>query len=408
MKKILYIDCFSGISGDMMVGALIDLGIGLKYITSELKKVDLSGYIIKADKLKVNEITSTKFDVIIKTKQHKRNFGQIRSIIKNSSLNKSTIDLSLRIFEEIAKAEAKVHSHNIEDVHFHEIGALDSIIDIVSTAICLNKLEIDSNSDLVYSREIPLGKGTASTMHGIIPVPAPATLEILKGLPVYGGNFDFEATTPTGAAIVKTISKKFGEIPPMIIEKIGLGAGSRNSRKLTEIPNILRLLKGEVSENEHYYRSIASESMLVMENLILVTANIDDSTPEILSYLLEKIFKIKISDAWIEPVYMKKNRSAFKLCILTPGDILDEVLKLIFTESTTFGARIEEVKRFALDRHIKTVKLPYGVVKIKIGKYKGKEITFSPEFESCAELARKKDKPLKEVYRDAMFFLSNK
>ena len=408
MKKILYIDCFSGLSGDMMVGALIDLGIGLKYITSELKKVDLSGYIIKADKLKVNEITSTKFDVIIKTKQHKRNFGQIRSIIKNSSLNKSTIDLSLRIFEEIAKAEAKVHSHNIEDVHFHEIGALDSIIDIVSTAICLNKLEIDSNSDLVYSREIPLGKGTASTMHGIIPVPAPATLEILKGLPVYGGNFDFEATTPTGAAIVKTISKKFGEIPPMIIEKIGLGAGSRNSRKLTEIPNILRLLKGEVSENEHYYRSIASESMLVMENLILVTANIDDSTPEILSYLLEKIFKIKISDAWIEPVYMKKNRSAFKLCILTPGDILDEVLKLIFTESTTFGARIEEVKRFALDRHIKTVKLPYGVVKIKIGKYKGKEITFSPEFESCAELARKKDKPLKEVYRDAMFFLSNK
>ena len=408
MKKILYIDCFSGISGDMMVGALIDLGIGLKYIISELKKIDLSGYDIKVDKLKVNAIISTKFDVIIKTKQPERNFKQIISIIKNSSLNKSIIDLSLRIFEEIAKAEAKVHSHNIEDVHFHEIGALDSIIDIVSTAICLNKLEINLNSDLVYSREIPLGKGTASTMHGIIPVPAPATLEILKGLPVYGGNFDFEVTTPTGAAIVKTISKKFGEIPPMIIEKIGLGAGSRSSRKLTEIPNILRLLKGTVNENEHCYRSIASENMLVMENLILVTTNIDDSTPEILSYLLEKIFRIKIPDAWIEPVYMKKNRSAFKLCVLTSRDLLDEVLKLIFTESTTFGVRIEEVKRFALDRLIKTVKLPYGEVKIKIGKYKGKEITFSPEFESCAKLARKKGKPIKEVYRDAMFFLSSK
>jgi uncharacterized protein (TIGR00299 family) protein len=408
MKKILYIDCFSGISGDMMVGALIDLGIGLKYIISELKKIDLPGYDIKVDKLKVNAITSTKFDVIIKTKQPERNFKQIRSIIKNSSLNKSIIDLSLRIFEEIAKAEAKVHSHGIEDVHFHEIGALDSIIDIVSTAICLDKLEINLHSDLVCSREIPLGKGTASTIHGIIPVPAPATLEILKGLPVYGGNFDFEVTTPTGAAIVKTISKKFGEIPPMIIEKIGLGAGSRGSRKLTEIPNVLRLLKGSVSENEHCYRSVASENMLVMENLILVTTNIDDSTPEILSYLLEKIFRIKISDAWIEPVYMKKNRSAFKLCVLTYRVLLDEVLKLIFTESTTFGVRIEEVKRFALDRLIKTVKLPYGEVKIKIGKYKGKEITFSPEFESCAKLARKKGIPIKEVYRDAMFFLSSK
>ncbi len=224
----------------------------------------------------------------------------------------TTKELALKIFEKIAEAEARVHNQKIEDVHFHEIGALDSIIDITATAAALDSLKLD----LIYAREVPLGSGIASTMHGKIPIPAPATVEILKGVPSYGGNFDFEVTTPTGAAIISTICNRFGKMPLMCIEKIGMGAGTRqcDAHNTTlgashgnELPNIIRLILG--TQDEETSNEQNSESKLT-----LLSTNIDDCTPEVLAYLIEKLLESKAYDAWIEPIYMKKNRPAFKVC----------------------------------------------------------------------------------------------
>lgn len=391
MKNILYIDCFSGISGDMMVGALIDFGMDVDFLRKELEKVDLEGYSIDCDTVKINSLSARKFKVKINSPQPVRSYRDIKKIINNSKISSSIKNIALKIFEEIAKAEAKVHNQNIEEVHFHEIGAVDTIIDVLGTAIGVNYLKPDT----IFSRNIPLGSGVARTLHGNIPIPAPATLEILKGLPVYGGRFTFETTTPTGAAILKVLVKTFDDIPLMRIEKIGVGAGSIQNN---ETPNVLRIIKGSFEE----------EFTTEKESLILLSANIDDSTPELLGYLIERLVDKKVLDAWIEPIYMKKNRLAFKLCALCKSSLEAEVVQIIFTESTTLGIRREKIQRYILARKTRKIKLPYGEIEVKIGIYKGKEVTFSPEFESCKKLAKKVNKPLKEIYQDTILLLSSK
>ena len=402
MKRILYLDCFSGISGDMMVGALIDLGVDLQYIKNELKNLDIGGYELKSSKVKINAIYATRFQVNAKKDQPPRSYKDIKNLIGSSRLQPTIKELALKIFEKIAEAEARVHNQKIEDVHFHEIGALDSIIDITATAAALDSLKLD----LIYAREVPLGSGIASTMHGKIPIPAPATVEILKGVPSYGGNFDFEVTTPTGAAIISTICNRFGKMPLMCIEKIGMGAGTRQcaahnttlgASHGNELPNVLRLILGTIGEETSNEQN--SESKLT-----LLSTNIDDCTPEVLAYLIEKLLESKAYDAWIEPIYMKKNRPAFKVCALCNYDKVGSIAEVFFSETSTLGIRMQQIGRITLERGVKTVKLPYGEVKLKVGILKGKEITFSPEFESCAEIARKLKKPLKEVYQDAVFF----
>ena len=391
MEKILYIDCFSGISGDMMVGALIDLGLDLSYLKNELKNLNLNGYSINCSEIKIGSIKAKKFNVKVNIPQPHRNYEDIKKIISKSSLDADVKKISLGVFGLIAEAEAKVHGIDIDKIHFHEVGAVDSIIDIVSASIGISKLGLD----LIYCQSIPLGKGMASTMHGNIPIPAPAALEILKGVPVYGGNFNFEVTTPTGAAILKFFVTNFSSIPLMRIERVGRGAGSRKNK---DCPNILRLMKGSLEKELTSYEN----------DLILISTNIDDSSPEILGYLLERLLEKKALDAWVEPIYMKKNRPAFKLCVICSLQLEREILDIIFNETSTLGVRVEKIKRYCTNRKIKTVKLSYGEVKVKIGIYQGRETTFSPEFESCVKLARKIKKPLKEIYRDAIFFLSKK
>jgi len=391
MERVLYIDCFSGISGDMMVGALLDLELDFLYLKNELKKLNITGYNIDCKEIKVNSIKAKNFDVKVTGSQPYRNYEDIKRIIGESNLDTGVKKISLDTFHLIAKAEAGVHGYDIDKIHFHEVGAVDSIIDIVSTAIGLKNLKIES----FYSSNIPLGSGFVYSSHGKLPVPAPATVEILKEMPVYGGNFDFEVTTPTGAAIIKTLAAKFGGIPVMEIEKIGYGAGS-NIKK--ETPNILRLLKG-VARDRYEPKE---------ENLIMLSANIDDSTPEIMGYLQEKLLKNRVLDVWVEPIYMKKNRPAFKLCVLCGRESEPEIIDIILLESTTLGIRKEEVKRYSISREIKTVKLPYGEVKVKIGTYKGKKVNISPEFESCSKLAKKTGKPLKEIYQDVILFFSRR
>lgn len=391
MERVLYIDCFSGISGDMMVGALLDLGIDIRVLRDELKKLDVSGYDTVCSEVMAGQIKAKKFDVEVNSPQPNRDYGDIKKIIHDSGLDAGVKKMSLSIFRLIAEAESMVHGCEIDDVHFHEIGAVDSIIDIVSTAICLNKLKIKS----FYSDTVPMGSGFVNSSHGKLPVPAPATIEILKNVPVCRGNFDFEVTTPTGAAIVKALVRDFGGIPYMEIEKAGYGAGNNNGR---EIPNILRLLKG-VIKNEYDLRE---------EKLIMLSANIDDSTPEIIGYLMEELFKKDILDAWVEPIYMKKNRPAFKISILCNEESEKKIINMVMLESTTLGIRREKIKRYSVDRKLKTVMLPYGEVKVKTGILKGKEINISPEFESCKKLAEATGRTLKEIYQDALLFFSKK
>jgi uncharacterized protein (TIGR00299 family) protein len=340
--------------------------------------------------------------VNVQSQQQIRDFKDIKSLINKSKLDDKVKNLSIKIFAEIAKAESKVHGKPINSVHFHEVGALDSIVEIVCTAISYSCLDID----FVYSRKIPLGKGVASTMHGSIPIPAPATLEVLKGIPVYGGDFDFEMTTPTGAAIIKALVNDFRDIPEMTVKKIGMGAGKTEGKN---IPNILRLLYGSTSEKSLDKISEAwLGDLIIQEKSILLSTNIDDSTPEIIGYLLDKLFKSDVLDAWVETIYMKKNRPAFKVCALCKLENLANTLTLIFSETSTIGIRAEEIKRFILKRELKRVKLPYGEVIVKVAVLNGREITLSPEYDSCANLAKRTGKPLKEIYQDAVLFLSSK
>ncbi|MBM3706972.1 MAG: nickel pincer cofactor biosynthesis protein LarC [Actinobacteria bacterium] len=409
MKNILYIDCFSGISGDMIIGAFLDLGlkkININFLKNELKKLNLDGYRIEKANVKSGSLLVTKFSVNVQTKQKARSFKDIKNLINVSSLDEKVKNLSINIFTEIARAESKIHGSPVDDVHFHEVGAVDSMIDIVSCAILYYCLDIN----LVYSRKIPLGRGTAPTIHGKIPIPAPATLEILRGIPVYGGDFDFEVTTPTGAAIIKVLVNNFNDIPAMSVKKIGMGAGNTEGK---DSPNVLRLLYGSAPEETGpgIYKDIYKDSIfnfLDEQELIILSTNIDDSTPEIIGYLLDRLFKNKVLDAWVETILMKKNRPAFKVCALCKPENLADTLILIFSETSTFGVRVEEVKRFALKREIKRVKLPYGEVMVKVAILKGKEIIISPEYESCVSLAKKTGKPLQDIYHDAVFFLSSK
>ncbi len=391
MEDIIYIDCFSGISGDMMVGALLDMGLDFSFLKNELKKLDISGYSIDCREVKRGSIKAKKFDVKLTGLQPNRDYRGIKEIIISSKLDAAVKKISLDIFKLIAEAEAKVHGCSAERIHFHEIGALDSIIDIVSTAIGIKSL----NTGLFYSSRIPLGGGFVDSAHGKLPVPAPATIEILKGLPVFGGNFDFEVTTPTGAAIIKSIAVGYGEIPPLVIKKVGYGAGSRKSK---EILNVLRILSGTIEDR---YGTGA-------ENLVMLSTNIDDSNPEIIGYLQQKLLKNKALDVWTEPIYMKKGRPAFKLCILCDKQSEPSVVDTVLMESTTLGIRKQEVIRYSAGRKIEAVRLPYGEVKVKIGTHKGKEVTVSPEFESCRRLAKRTGISLKKVYQDAILFFSKR
>lgn len=411
MNSLLYIDCFSGISGDMMLGGLLDLGrpeFTLNILKKELKKIGFSGYEIETMDLKINSIHALKFNVAVEGNQPHRNFKTIKNLIDSSGLNAGTKKTTIAIFSEIARAEAKVHEKPVDNIHFHEVGAIDSIIDIAGTAIAFDRLKVDGT----FCSRVPLGSGFAHTMHGIIPVPAPATVEILKGLPVYGGDFNFEATTPTGAAIIKVLVKKFGGIPEMEIIASGYGAGFRALNRVSEkykkkrhgpetaLPDVLRLILGRVNEEAE-----SNSSFPETEKLFVLSTNIDNTTPEICSYASDKLFQAGALDVWMEPVFMKKNRTSFKLNVLCRQDRKKELMKIVFTETDTLGIRIEEVSRVALERQIRTVKLPYGQAEVKTGFLDGIAITSSPEYESCRALAEKTGKPLKNIYRDITYYL---
>ena len=376
--KTAYFDCFSGISGDMIIGALIDLGLDVNFLDKEFKKLNIKGYGIKSKKIVKNGIAATKFDVIENKHDHEeRNLKEINQIIENSKLDDEIKSTIKKIFLKIANAEAKIHDKPIDKIHFHEIGAIDTIIDVAGAVIGLKGLGIEE----IHCSKLNVGTGFVEFSHGRFPVPAPATAEILKNVPVYHNNVEAELVTPTGAAIITTLASKFGEMPAMKVEKIGYGAG----RKDLEQPNVLRVFVGDSDKNGN-------------ETINVIETNIDNMNPEIYPYAIDKLMENGALDAYLTSIIMKKGRPAIKLTVLAELKDTDKLCSIIFDETTTLGARIYPAAKKKLDREIKTIKTKYGDVRVKISKLNNEVKNVMPEYEDCVKIAKQNKIPLKKVY----------
>lgn len=380
--KILYYDCFAGISGDMNLGALIDLGVEKSYLISELEKLNIEGFHLEIKQDQRRGITGTKADVIIENQDNEkhRHLRHIEELVNGSTLTDRVKKLSLKIFDLIAIAEAKVHNISKEKVHFHEVGALDSIADIVGAAICLDYLKVDK----VMSSSIQLGGGTVKCAHGIMPVPAPATAEIIKNIPVKTGLVNHEATTPTGAAILVATVDEFTDIIDIPIVATAYGIGNRDS----EVPNVLRVY---LCEEADVFEDVNHENAIVLES------NIDDMNPEHYDYMLELLFNAGASDAWLVPIVMKKSRPAVTLSVLCKYELVEKMKEIIFTHSTSIGIREYAVKKNMLRREESTVETSYGSVRIKQSYFNGKLVRSKPEFEDCKKLADKHQTSISEI-----------
>ena len=380
--RILYYDCFAGISGDMNLGALIDLGVDPDYLISELEKLNIDGFHLDIKKDKRRGISGTKADVIIENQENEkhRHLRHVEEIVNGSSLPDHVKINALKIFDLIAVAEAKIHNISKERVHFHEVGALDSIADIVGAAICLDYLKVDK----VMSSSIQLGGGMVKCAHGIMPVPAPATAEIVINVPVKTGLVNHEATTPTGAAILVATVDEFTDTIDFQITKTGYGIGNRDS----EVPNVLRVYLCEYSTG---LKDVNSEEAVVLES------NIDDMNPEHYDFLMEKLFQAGASDAWISPVIMKKSRPAVTLSVLCKNELTDKMKEVVFINSTSIGIREYKVKKSMLRREESTIETIYGEVRVKQSFFNGKIIRSKPEYDDCKRLAEKHLTTISEI-----------
>lgn len=416
--NILYMDCFSGISGNMTIGAFLDLGVDEKMLLASLNKLNVEGFKIEISKKLKNGIEGTYFDVILEDEEHNehhenvhehihdqehtdghsnnhdhshnhvhqhRNLHDVEKIIDDSRLSDRVKELSKRIFNHVAIAEAKVHGKAIDEIHFHEVGAIDSIVDIIGTAICIDSLSIDK---IVVSK-LPLGSGYVKCQHGLIPIPAPATLEIIKNgnIPTYSNGIVGELVTPTGAAIVAALADEYGSQPEMEVESIGYGAGFKDF----EIPNVLRLILGKKTNDT--------------EKIIVAETNIDDNTSEVLGYVMEKLFSAGALDVFFTPIYMKKNRPAFKLSFIAKEDDVEKLEHIVFSETSTIGIRKTEMTRTTMERSLDLISTKYGQVHVKKAILKD-IVKYNGEYEDVKNAAIKYNVPIQAVY-DEIKNLSN-
>lgn len=380
--RILYYDCFAGISGDMNLGALIDLGVDPEYLKSELQKLNIEGFHLEVQKDIRRGVSGTKATVVIENPENEkhRHLRHVEELVNQSSLSPEVKAMSLEIFDLIAVAEGKVHNISKERVHFHEVGALDSIADIVGAAICLDYLKVDK----VMSSPIQLGGGMVKCAHGLMPVPAPATTEIVQHVPVKTGLVQHEATTPTGAAILVATVDEFSERIDFQIDKIAYGIGQRD---VSEVPNVLRVYLSES-------RKIDQTSL---EEAWMLECNIDDMNPEWYDHLFGKLFDAGASDVFLTPIIMKKSRPANRLSVLCSKNLAPEMKSIIFNNSTTIGIREYPVTKTVLDRQEKEIETELGKVRVKCSYFQGKEIRFKPEFEDLKKLASEHGLSLNEV-----------
>jgi len=377
--KAIYFDCFNGISGDMILGALFDLGLDKEAWSRELNKLGISGYTVKIERKRKGPLMGTDVNIIVEDKITHRHAKEILDIVSNSRLDDDIKEKSLKILTRIAQAESSIHNEPLEEVHLHELGGIDTIVDVVGSIIGLKLLGIEA----VYSSPLPIGEGFIETAHGKLPVPAPATIELLKGIPVYSNGMKGELVTPTGAGIISTISYGFGPIPTLTIEKIGYGAG----KKEFPIPNMLRAIMGELYQEKQ------------RDTNTIIDVNIDDMNPQVYGYLMDRLFELGALDVFFTPIYMKKSRPAVKLTVISPNHLVDKLVEVIFKETTSIGVRIYRVEKIMLPREVVEVDTPWGTARVKISYINGTPKVM-PEYDDCKAIAEKTGIPIQEVMKE--------
>lgn len=395
--RIAYFDCFSGASGDMILGACLGAGLSLEDLQRELSGLGLGGYSLRAERIKKQGFAATQFDVAIEPGADKphRHLKHIREILDNSRLSELVRGRALAIFMRLAQAEAEAHGSTIEKVHFHEVGAIDAIVDITGACIALDKLGIDK----VYCSSIPTGNGTVQCEHGVMPVPAPGTAALLKGVPLAACDEPGELTTPTGAAILTTLAAGYGPMPGMTIEAIGIGSGRRDGQTR---PNILRVFVGEAAESASVEPSPAGSAGEESDEILVIETNLDDVSGEIVGYVYDRLFEAGALDVFTSPIYMKKNRPATLLTVLAAPTQRQKIEAVLFRETATLGVRRHVVQRSKLSRHIEEVTTPAGTIRVKVGRRGGELVSASPEFEDCRRAAAASGRALIDIMDEAM------
>ncbi len=414
---IAYFDMFSGVSGDMVLGAFIDLGVPVEWLKEQFRKMPLPDADIRAENIWQNGIKAVNLFVDEQHASHShhhdhadhskhhhhhhsKNYSQIKELISNSPFSDYVKSSALKAFEKIALAESEIHGTEIEKVHFHEVGGVDAIVDITGAFLCAEYLGITG----IYGSVLSLGRGSVKCSHGVIPVPAPATLKILKDIPVKPSNCNMETVTPTGAAIITTMTQAFGDIPEMVIKSTGYGSGKRKSSD--GLPNVLRIITGDLRVNKNQSENKLSESdqisfnnqNLLSQTVYVAETSIDDMSPEIAGYIMEKLFENGALDATYTAIQMKKNRPAFRLQVICCKEKLEELIEIILTESTSSGIRFYRTNRAVLARKRVEIETQFGKVNAKqITDPNGKN-RIIPEYEECREIAVENNIPIKDIY----------
>jgi pyridinium-3,5-bisthiocarboxylic acid mononucleotide nickel chelatase len=380
-EKVLFIDCTAGASGDMLLGALVDLGVSLAALKRELSKLAVDGFELKASRGSRGGVRGTHIRVVTPGDRGYRHWSDFERVLRKSKLAPEAKSRSLELVRRLFEAEAEVHGETAESVHLHELGSLDTLVDVVGAVAGLELLGV---SDVVAS-EVNVGGGFVESEHGRLSVPAPATALLLRGTPIFSDG-DFERTTPTGALLATRLSNRFGPLPAMTLKKIGYGLGTRDPEDGR--PNALRLVLGERD-------SSASDAVAVLE------ATIDDMTPEQMGYLQERLLEVAL-DAFLTPIIMKKNRPGVNVTVIARPEAREAVGEILFREGTTLGVRYHEVRRDVLERRFVTAVTPYGRIRVKEGLLGGKVVNRAPELEDCRKAAQKKKVPLKAVQQAAL------
>ena len=392
--RVLYYDCFSGISGDMNLGALIDLGVDKKYLINQLSMLNLNEYDLLVYRDNKMGIEGTRVDVVLKHEEnhYSRTLKDIENIINLSLLSQDVKSLSLKMFNKVAEAEGKIHGKLIYDVHFHEVGAIDSIVDIVGAAICLLYLKVDK----ILCSTVEVGSGFVKCAHGVLPVPAPATAEILIGVPIKSLNVPFEATTPTGAAILSVAVNSFTDKKEFTIYKIGYGIGKNDG----DIPNVLRVYLGYENAKE-----------IIRAKEIILQCNIDDMNTENYEYIMERLFNSGAKDVYLTSIIMKKGRPGIMLSVLCQSEKEEELKDIIFSESSTIGIRKYGVAKEMLHRESSMIVTSFGKIRVKTVFYKGEQLRHKFEYEDCKKSAKENKVSIRKVYEEAenlMFNMAHK
>jgi len=379
--KIAYLDCFSGVSGDMFVGSLLDAGLSAESIEEIIAGLKIDGFTISSAKEARNHIFGTKFSVALNNDVHQpsRHLKDIKGILGSSDLVPQIVETCILVFEKLAAVEAAIHHINPDEIHFHEVGAVDSIIDVVASVAGIHLLGIEK----LFVSRIPVGSGMIESAHGIIPVPSPATVALLKGVPIYESGQDVEMVTPTGAALLTSLATSFGTMPPMTIERVGYGVGART---LSDRPNLLRIMIGSDAEPGR------------LDTVVLLESNLDDMSPELLGYLMDRLFEAGALDVSFCPIQMKKNRPGIRLQVIGRPQDKDRLVGMVFRESTSLGIRISYSQREVLERNEVTVSSPWGKIKLTQVTDREKGSVLVPEYEECRRIAGQHNLPLRDVY----------